>query len=375
MKFSLSYTLILYIHLSINIHKVLALYHKFGKSHVNVYYTVKGDESNPKLLLIPGFGTGTFHYDKQYEVLSEKFQVFSMDLLGQGYSWPSVIYDDDKLAFNADLWSDQIIDFAENVIKEPCHIGGNSLGGYLSIVANDKCTKLWKSIILFNATPFWGWRPNEDSLLTSMIWDGTLPAPESYLNIGAKYFDAMRNEENINKMLAFVYSNKNAFDNQLANNIIEGASTVDGPKAFTSIVFAPKYRKSFEEMLLSVSKPILMIYGENDPMITPFWGKKAYKSLSESNSKCVSYFQLSNSGHCPHHESWKTVNTLLSGWIQEYESLKYTNNDNDNELFEKMKLFDDFKTLEESGSLVTSTLLDKSKIESNLVDRFLFSVL
>jgi len=43
----------------------------------------------PALLLLPGFGVGSYHYDQQLRDLGQEYRVWAMDFLGQGKSWPS----------------------------------------------------------------------------------------------------------------------------------------------------------------------------------------------------------------------------------------------------------------------------------------------
>ena len=73
---------------------------------------------------------------------------------------------------------DQIIYFIENVIKEPVHLAGNSLGGYLSIIIGSYRPDLVKSIVLMNATPFWGFQSMKKGQSNGWIWNGVLPAPK-----------------------------------------------------------------------------------------------------------------------------------------------------------------------------------------------------
>lgn len=43
----------------------------------------------PALLLLSGFGVGSFHYDQQLRDLGREYRVWAIDFLGQGKSWPS----------------------------------------------------------------------------------------------------------------------------------------------------------------------------------------------------------------------------------------------------------------------------------------------
>jgi pimeloyl-ACP methyl ester carboxylesterase len=49
-----------------------------------------GDSSSPPLLLLTGFGVGGFHYDRNVpDLVGSGNRVWTMDVLGQGLSWPT----------------------------------------------------------------------------------------------------------------------------------------------------------------------------------------------------------------------------------------------------------------------------------------------
>jgi hypothetical protein len=93
--------------------------------HGRVHYEVAGD-AGPPLLLLPGFGVGSFHFNAQLDALSAKHRVFAMDFLGQGESWPEE--DATGLQFSAELWAQQTAAFLAEVVGEPAFVVGNSLG-------------------------------------------------------------------------------------------------------------------------------------------------------------------------------------------------------------------------------------------------------
>ena len=43
----------------------------------------------PRLLLVHGFGVGSFQYFPLMDRLADEHQVWALDLMGQGLSWPS----------------------------------------------------------------------------------------------------------------------------------------------------------------------------------------------------------------------------------------------------------------------------------------------
>ena len=279
----------------------------------------------PCLLLLPGFGVGTFHFEENMLGLKEHFDVYSLDLLGQGDSWPDNPRQD-NLQYSCELWKEQIRNIITNVIKRPVHLAGNSLGGYLAaILASEYSEELQiKSINLINPTPFWGFQEAENPL----FWDGVLGSlPEWAFNLGSTWFNTLRGQKTVTSMLSGVYYNEKAIDNKLVDNIISSASKKGGPEAFTSIVFSPKYGngKSFDDILKDIRHvPVTFVMGQRDPWVVPYWAQRAKRVLKED----MLYIELDNSGHCPHQESPATFNFIMKSLIDEIE--EHSNEDQDN---------------------------------------------
>ena len=53
-----------------------------------IHYRQQGT-SGPCILLVHGFGVGSFHFEQLIQKLSSAYQVWAVDLLGQGLSWPT----------------------------------------------------------------------------------------------------------------------------------------------------------------------------------------------------------------------------------------------------------------------------------------------
>lgn len=111
-----------------------------------------------------------------------------------------------------------------------------------------------------------------------------------------------------------VYADDAAWDDRLVRDILKPTEHPHGHAAFTSILFAPKAPMNFEGYLERVKAPILMLYGAQDPWVTPSWGQKAKRQRPDAR-----YIEISPAGHCPHHEAPEAVNTLVGEWIAELE--------------------------------------------------------
>jgi pimeloyl-ACP methyl ester carboxylesterase len=90
---------------------------------VRLNYAAKGDEGRPALLLIPGQSSSWWSYEKVMPVLAEQFQVFAVDLRGQGRStWTPGRY-------TLDNFGNDLVRFIDLVVRRPVIAAGHSSGG------------------------------------------------------------------------------------------------------------------------------------------------------------------------------------------------------------------------------------------------------
>ena len=90
---------------------------------VRINYAVAGDPSLPALLLIPAQSESWWGYEQAMTLLSDRFQVFAVDLRGQGRStWAPRRY-------TLDLFGGDLVRFIDLVIQRPTIVSGLSSGG------------------------------------------------------------------------------------------------------------------------------------------------------------------------------------------------------------------------------------------------------
>lgn len=113
------------------------------KPKLSVHYERAGSQNldSPSVLFLPGFGVGSFHYEKQLKDLGRRYRTWALDFVGQGMSLPredpTFQSDDEKnkldeeikfwgfgdeseawaeeLAFSVDFWHEQVRYFVEEV--------------------------------------------------------------------------------------------------------------------------------------------------------------------------------------------------------------------------------------------------------------------
>jgi predicted alpha/beta-fold hydrolase len=93
---------------------------------ISMNYVVSGSEAKPALLLIPGQTASWWSYESAIKLLDQDFQVYAVDLRGQGRSsWTPRRYTLDNMG-------NDLVRFIALVIRRPVVVSGNSSGGVLS---------------------------------------------------------------------------------------------------------------------------------------------------------------------------------------------------------------------------------------------------
>ena len=93
---------------------------------VRMNHVVLGDPSSPALLLIPGQTESWWGYEAALPLLAEHFQVFAVDLRGQGRSTRT------PGRYTLDAMGDDLVRFIDLVIGRPTIVSGLSSGGVLA---------------------------------------------------------------------------------------------------------------------------------------------------------------------------------------------------------------------------------------------------
>eukprot|EP00166_Cyanidium_caldarium_P001908 ctg_2012.g650 len=80
------------------------------------------------VLLVHGFGASIEHWQHNAEVLARHgYPVYAVDLVGFGRSMkPPALY-------TPDWWRQQLLDFVQQVVRQPVYVMGNSIGAYMSL--------------------------------------------------------------------------------------------------------------------------------------------------------------------------------------------------------------------------------------------------
>jgi len=300
------------------------------------HYERRGDpHATSRILCLHGFGVGSFQFRAQLEGLSgDTTCVYALDFCGQGSSWPpldAAPSDSDGFSYSLDAWVEQVEHFLNTCVggsRGPVYLAGNSLGGLVAINVAAKNPALVSGLVLLNATPFWGFVPASTTTSTSdpatriaaemvaavLPWNGALPAPRWLMRVITPYWEIFRAPGSIRTLLALVYVDDATLDDELVMNIRRPTDHPVASSTFASVLWSPKPKVSYNDALKSVREagvPVALVYGRDDPWVTPLWGQRLKRRVPGA-----AYYEVTNCGHCPHHEAPEVINEIIKGWIR-----------------------------------------------------------
>ncbi len=93
---------------------------------IRMNYATTGDAGRPALLLVPAQTESWWGYERAMGLLAEHFQVYAVDLRGQGRSTQT------PGRYTPDNMGNDLVRFIDGVIGRPAIVSGNSSGGVLA---------------------------------------------------------------------------------------------------------------------------------------------------------------------------------------------------------------------------------------------------
>ncbi|KAK6926363.1 Alpha/beta hydrolase fold-1 [Dillenia turbinata] len=266
-----------------------------------IQYAVIGHEG-PPILLVHGFGAFLEHYrDNMKEIAGSERQVWAITLLGFGRSEkPNVLYTEL-------MWAELLRDFIIEVVGEPVHLVGNSLGGYFAAIVAGLWSDLVQSIVLINSAgdviPEYTFSliPRERQT-SGVAWLGAqLLLP--YLRLTLR--DTVKS----------CYPTKpERADDWLTKEMLR-ASYDPGTVVVLESIFGFNLSIPLNFLLEGFEGRVLVIQGMNDPITN-----SKYK-VAMLREYCIDVtVQELDAGHCPHDELPEDVNSILREWVFNFQS-------------------------------------------------------
>ena len=296
---------------------------------LRVHFRVTGEESNPPIVLIHGFGASSDHWRNNAEIFaSEGFRVFGIDLIGFGKSEQNL---QNKIKhLENQFWANQLASFLDEIVDIQKNgkviLIGNSLGALTAITTLSNRPELIKTII---AAPlpepvfvnpikfsFPNWLLKVKSFLIKIVFN--LFPLKALVNLISR-------TKLITFALQSAYFRSILNDTPLKRIVTVPAQRVNASKALRAMCIGMSNRPNSAKGPSIIEKiqnlpnrpPILLIWGKQDKLIPIFLAKKLIKL-----HPWLKLTVVNEAGHCPHDELPKHFNQIVMKWLKNLKTSK-----------------------------------------------------
>ena len=296
---------------------------------LRVHFRVTGEESNPPIVLIHGFGASSDHWRNNAEIFaSEGFRVFGIDLIGFGKSAQNL---QSKIKYlENQFWANQLASFLDEIVDIQKNgkviLIGNSLGALTAITTLSNRPELIKTII---AAPlpepvfvnpikfsFPNWLLKVKSFLIKIVFH--LFPLKTLVNLISR-------TKLITFALQSAYFRSISNDTPLKRIVTVPAKRVNASKALRAMCIGMSNRPNSAKGPSIIEKiqnlpnrpPILLIWGKQDKLIPIFLAKKLIKL-----HPWLKLTVVNEAGHCPHDELPKHFNQIVMKWLKNLKTSK-----------------------------------------------------
>ena len=210
-------------------------------------YLEGGPKNGELVVMVHGFGADKDHWTLSSSFLTDDYHVIAPDLPGFG---------ENDLSSNRDYaikaQADRLVRFLDALGISSCHLGGNSMGGFIALqVALDHPERV-KSLTLVNNAGVVG---ANDSELQKAVAEGHNPL-------------VMREFADVDKLMAFVMEQRRPIPRQFKKVLFAEAKRRE---ALLDVVFEHIARDALDapvtDRLPEVKQPTLIVWGRHDRVI------------------------------------------------------------------------------------------------------------
>lgn len=255
------------------------------------------------------------HWRKNIPVLAESHRVFSIDLIGYGYSdKPNPREFGVNSFYTFETWASQLNDFSKDVVEDEAFYICNSIGGLVGLQAAVMEPHICKGLVLLNISlrmlhikkqPWYG-RPLI-RLFQSVLRNTAL---------GKFFFQTVATRESVRNILCQCYYDTSQVTEELVQTILLPGLEPGAVDVFLEFICYSDGPLP-EELLPQVKCPVLVAWGDKDPW-EPIELGRAYGNFYPVEEFVV----LRDVGHCPQDEAPHLVNPLVEAFVARHTAVK-----------------------------------------------------
>jgi len=261
-----------------------------------LFYVVKG-EGEP-LILIHGYGAGIWVWEKQIDFLSQFYQVYTLDLIGHGFS------ERPKIDYTPEAYIQSFKGFMDEVGIRQATLIGNSMGGGIAWAMAVTFPERVKKLVLINSTPPDVLQQVKNESFRTLVAIKDIPVLP-YLVV------ASRNKGSIKWILQECVADIKRITPQVLNRQYQ-LSRIKG----TTWVLYSTFKNAdkalaLKDRLVQIRHPTLLIWGKRDLIFPLSVGEDLYREIRDSKLMVIE-----ESAHIPMWETPEAVNPALLDFLK-----------------------------------------------------------
>ncbi|KHF39707.1 alpha/beta fold hydrolase [Halalkalibacter okhensis] len=230
---------------------------------VNVYCEYLLNEK-PPILLIHGFVSSTYTFNRLIPLLKEKFSVVAIDLPGFGRSEKSKTF-----VYSFESYAAFIAECIDHFQLDGVTIVGHSMGGQIALYAAKRAPSKIKKLILICSSGYL------KRARKSLIYCTYIPFFRFFVERYIRMKDVKKSLENV------VY-NRTLINKEMMEEFARPLLEKD---FYRSLIRLLRYREGdlSSEQLREITIPTLLIWGEEDQVVPLSVGKRLVEDLPNAN--------------------------------------------------------------------------------------------
>ncbi|XP_042479608.1 pheophytinase, chloroplastic isoform X2 [Macadamia integrifolia] len=255
------------------------------------------------------------HWRKNIPVLAKSHRVYSIDLIGYGYSdKPNPREFGANPFYTFETWANQLNEFCIDVVKDEVFFICNSIGGVVGLQAAVMEPQICKGIALLNISL-------RMLHIKKQPWYGR-PVIKSFQNLlrntalGKFFYKTVSTPQAVKNILCQCYHDTTQVTDELVQKILLPGLEPGAADVFLEFICYSGGPLP-EELLPQVKCPVLVAWGDKDPW-EPIEIGRAYGNFSSVEDFIV----LPDVGHCPQDEAPHLVNPLVESFVARHASAK-----------------------------------------------------
>jgi pimeloyl-ACP methyl ester carboxylesterase len=266
------------------------------KGHT-IFYIVKG-EGKP-LILIHGYGAGMWVWEKQIDFLSQFYRVYTLDLIGHGFS------DRPKIPYTPGAYIYFFKDFMDGVGIEKATLIGNSMGGGIAWAMAALFPERVSRLILIDCVP-----PDVLDQVRNRSFR-TLVAIKDIPLLPYLIF-ASRKKSSIKWILQECVSDIKLITQEVLNRQYQLSKIRGTTWVLYSTFRNGKGASKLKDYVCQIHQPTLLLWGERDLIFSPSVGGNLHQTIKGSK-----FQMIEKSGHIPMWETPEEVNRAVLDFLKE----------------------------------------------------------